>query len=274
MPGILARCRPGYLSKASADPQAFVSLLILLPAIIVVGQIDHKGRDMTNKQAASRIAGVLLATLMLAGPAMAHEEDPPTPGARWDLSLDMPVWPALVDLQPVAGGSFDDLGFGIGASFHWPVRQLASSDLLLGFDINIAATDSNIRGSYATLLARQLYLGASLKWLFGTGRNKSLDAGIGYHEVDMAQVDAEWYGTWEYEHWSSSKPSAFIGATWDIGAGRPHKKSGLFVGFRAYFADFGRVYDEDFAPPRPTLGPDAGTLNGPLYFLRIGYSAR
>ena len=75
----------------------------------------------------------------------------------------------------------------------------------------------------------------------------------------MAQVDSEWYGTWEYEHWSASKPSAFIGATWDIGAGRPHKKSGLFVGFRAHFADFGRVYDEDFAPSRPALGTNAGT---------------
>lgn len=217
---------------------------------------------------------VSLAILLFSAPALGHEEDPAAPGVRWDVSLDLPVWPALVDLQPVAGGSFDDLGFGIGASLHWPVRQLADSDLLLGFDITIAATESNIRGSYATMLARQLYLGTSLKWLFGTKRNKSLDAGFGYHEIDMAQVDSEWYGTWEYEHWSSSTPSAFIGATWDIGAGRPHKKSGLFIGFRAYFADFGRVYDEDFAPSRPALGIDAGTLNGPLYFLRIGYSGR
>jgi hypothetical protein len=215
-----------------------------------------------------------LAISLLSTPAMGHEETQPSLGARWDVSLDLPVWPALVDLQPVAGGSFDDLGFGIGASLHWPVSRFADSDLLLGFDINIAATDSNVRGSYATLLARQLYLGTSLKWLFGTKRNKSIDAGIGYQEIDMAQVDSEWYGTWEYEHWSSSKPSAFIGATWDIGAGRPHKKRGLFVGIRAYFADFGRVYDEDFAPSRPALGTDAGTLNGPLYVLRIGYSAR
>ena len=229
---------------------------------------------MRKKRAASYIAGILLPTMMLAGPALAHDEDPSISGARWDISLDMPVWPALVDLQPVAGGSFDDLGFGLGASLHWPVRQLTGSDILLGVDINIAATESNIRGSYETLLARQLYLGTSLKWLFGESRNKSLDLGVGYHEVDMAQVDSEWYGTWEYEHWSSSKPSAFIGATWDIGAGRPHTKRGLFLGFRAYFADFGRVYDEDFAPSRPTLGTDAGTLNGPLYVLRIGYSAR
>ena len=215
-----------------------------------------------------------LAILLLSSPALGHEEDQPVLGARWDVSLDMPVWPALVDLQPAAGGSFDDLGAGIGASLHWPVRQLTSSDLLLGFDINIAATDSNVRGAYATLLARQLYLGTSLKWMFGEKRNRSLDAGIGYHEIDMAQVDSEWYGTWEYEHWSASKPSAFIGATWDIGAGRPHEKSGLFIGFRAHFVDFGRVYDEDFAPSRPALGTHAGPLNGPLYVLRIGYSAR
>jgi hypothetical protein len=35
--GILARRRPDCLSKTSVDPQVFVSFLILLPAMIVMG---------------------------------------------------------------------------------------------------------------------------------------------------------------------------------------------------------------------------------------------
>lgn len=222
-----------------------------------------------------RAAAMLsLATALIAGDATAYEGDTTGKGVRWDMSLDLPVWPSLGDLQTPGQGSFDALGFGLGVSGHWPVRQFENSELLLGFDGSIAATDSNIRGSFDSLLARQLYLGGSAKWLFGDARNLSLDAGFGYHEVDMAQVDSEWYGTLEFEHWSASKPSGFVGATWDIGAGRPDTNSGLFVGLRVHFADFGRVYDEEFVPGLSPLGSDAGRLEGPLYQLRIGYSGR
>ena len=217
---------------------------------------------------------IVLAAALFSTSAFGQEGKPTARGTRFDISLDLPIWPSLGDLQPVGGGSFDSLGFGLGFTGHWPVRQFENSELLLGFDGNIAATESNIRGGFDTLLARQLYLGGSIKWLFGAKRNLSLDGGIGYHEVDMAQVDSEWYGTWEYEHWSTSKPSGFVGATWDIGSGRPNKNRGLFIGFKVHFADFGRVYDEDFAPSRPALGAAAGTLGGPLYVLRIGYSRR
>ncbi len=272
--GILARHRRDYLSKASADPHVFVSLSILLPAIIVMGQCDHEGKDMTNKLAANRISGVLLATLMLTGTAMAHDDAPAGPAGRWDVSLDVPIWPALSDIQPVALGSFDSSGFGLGASYHLPVASYANSEVLLGFDGSIAATDSNIPGRLGNLLARQLYLGGSVKWVFGRARNFSLDAGLGYHEVDMADIETSWLGTLEYENWGTSKASGFVGATWDIGAGRPDKRSGLFVGLRAHFVDFGRVHDEDAAAFFPTLGSDAGQLDGPLYMLRIGYSGR
>ena len=111
-----------------------------------------------------------------------------------------------------------------------------------------------------------------MKWLFGESRNVSIDAGIGYHELDMAQVDTSWWGTIEYESFSKSTAGGFIGATWDIGAGRPEKDSGLSLGFRVHLADFGRVADE--AGTATVLGLDAGTLDGPMYVLRIGYSVR
>jgi len=194
-------------------------------------------------------------------------------GARWDISLDLPVWPALSDLQPVAGGSFNNVGYGIGASGHWPVASFANSELLLGIDGSIAATESSIHGHFADMMARQLYLGGSVKWLFGDARNLSLDAGIGYHELDMAQVETEWWGTIEFEHFSESTASVFIGATWDIGAGREGKSSGLSLGLRAHFADFGTIADDSGLLP-DVLGTNAGQLDGPMFLIRVAYSGR
>lgn len=202
----------------------------------------------------------------------AHGDEGSLGGIRYDVTLDLPVWPALNDLQTAEPGSFDSVGFGIGASAHWPVARFANSELLVGIDASIAATDSNISGFWEDLLARQLYLGGSVKLMFGESRNLSFDAGIGYHEVDMAQVNTQWWGTIEYEQFSASAASGFVGATWDIGAGRPEKDSGLSLGLRVYLGDFGRVADEGGAPT--VLGADAGRLDGPMYMLRIGYSAR
>lgn len=216
----------------------------------------------------------LLALLALGGNAHAQPQPTAPAGARWDVSLEMPMWPALQDLQPIASGGFDSIGFGIGGSWHVPVSRHANSDMLVGIDGWIAATDSDIEGQLGSMLARHLYLGISAKWLFGDSRNVSLDAGIGYHELDIAQVDAEWYGTLEREHWTRSRGGAFVGATWDVGAGRPDHTSGLSLGFRVHYVDFGSVFDRGSLFMPSLLGADAGRLDGPLYMVRIAYSGR
>lgn len=228
---------------------------------------------MTHGFVSRHLAWALLAALAFAGNALAQQPGPPL-SARWDVALEMPMWPALQDLQPNAGGTFDSMGLGIGGSWHVPVAQYANSDMLVGIDGWIAATDSNIPGRIGDVLARHLYLGLSAKWLFGDSRNVSLDAGIGYHEVDIAQVDTEWYGTLEHEHWTSSRGGAFVGATWDVGAGRAEHNSGLSLGLRVHFVDFGSVHDRGSLLTPAVLGPDAGVLDGPLYMVRIAYSGR
>jgi len=220
---------------------------------------------------------VALLLAALAAPSLAHEaqeagQDPL--GSRWAVSLEMPIWPSLTDLEPASGGSFDSVGFGLGVSWHASVAQFNHSELLLGIDGTIAATDSSINAQYDQLLARQFYLGGSVKWAFGDARNFALDAGIGYHQVDMADISYSWWVSIENEHWSAEAPSGFVGATWDVGAGRPNKSGGLSIGFRVHFADFGRVTDTDRFGVFPALGPDAGNLEGPLYILKVGYSGR
>ena len=223
---------------------------------------------MTGKTRAEALT--LLFAVLATIPAFAQA--PPSGGQRWDITLEVSSWPALGDLRPDAGGTFKGAGFGIGGAWHFPVKQFARSELLLGVDGFVAGTDSDIRGLLDDVMARHLYVGGSVKWLFGEKRNVSLDFGGGYHEVDLAQVDANYWNSFEREHWTSRRAGAYVGATWDVGAGREERAGGLTLGLRAHFVDFGRVFDEE-AFDR-VLGADAGVLDGPVYLLRIGYSGR
>ena len=143
---------------------------------------------------------------------------------------------------------------------------------MLGIDAMVAATDSSARGFLEVLTLRHMYLGLSTRWRLGDRRAFSIDAGAGLHIADVAQVDTSYfYGPLEFRSWEQTAGGAFLGATWDIGAGRPLKSSGLFVACKVHFVDFGVVRDEEvlFAP---ALGSNAGRLDGPVYMIQIGYS--
>ncbi len=215
----------------------------------------------------------LLAFLIgMAVPAMADEEPAPLATSRGEIWLSISSFPELAELRPLAGGSFDKTGFGLGGAWHVAVKQYANSELLVGIDGFIAANDSNARGLIGELTARHLFLGLSAKWALGSNRNFYVDAGGGWHEIDMAELSEYWYGV-EHVSWRRSAAGAFVGLTWDVGAGRPGKTSGLSLGFKAHFVDFGTVYDKDTFI-EPILGPDAGKLRGPIYMLQIGYGGR
>lgn len=191
-------------------------------------------------------------------------------GIRSEAWLALPSWPGLQDLQPAAGGSFKQVGYGLGGAAHWPFRKLGNSDLMLGFEGVIMATDSDTPVLLDDLLARHGYLAVSAKWMVGEARNVSLDAGLGYHLVDIAQLDTDYRSSLEFESWEETAVGFFVGATWDAGAGRPGRNSGLSLGLKVHFVDFGTVRDEDVFFT-PVLGTDAGELDGPLYEVQIGY---
>lgn len=227
---------------------------------------------MTKPFAVNRVKLMLLTVMIIASGTLLAEERPTIErGSRFELWLGATSWPALNDLQPVAAGSFDQVGFGVGGGFHVPVKVYENSELLLGVDAFISATESNISGVIDDLMARHLYFGGSAKWRFGAARNYSLDAGLGFHLADIAEVDSDYYGTIESESWQSSRIGGFVGATWDLGMSRPGKSRGFFLGLKVHFVDFGVVQDED-AFLRPLLGPSAGDLDGPIYMLQLGYS--
>ena len=221
------------------------------------------------------LAAMLVGSLALAGTAAAQHEaaEDGNSSIRWEAWLALPSWPSLNDLQPAAGGSFNQIGYGIGASAHWPVRQLEHGELMLGVEGAIMATESDVPVFLDELLARDGYLAVSIKWMMGKAQNFSLDAGLAYHLLDIAQLESDYNASFEFESWEESAVGFFLGTTWDVGAGRPGRDSGLTLGLKVHFLDFGTVRDEDVFIT-PVLGPNAGELNGAVYVFQIGYRWR
>lgn len=209
---------------------------------------------------------------LLAFPVAAAPEGPAPSAGRYEIWMGVSSWPALGDLEPIAAGDFEGAGFGLGAAFHAPLKQFDHSELLVGVDAYIGGTASNVSGTIDDLIARDLYLGASLKWALGRARALQLDAGLGYHLVDMAQVSTRVFG-FEHQAWESNRLGTFVGATWDVWAGRENKTGGLSLALKVHHVDLGNVRDEDIFLS-PVLGPGAGRLEGPIYLLQVGFSAR
>jgi len=212
---------------------------------------------------------LLAASAVLAGPAIADAE-PGSNTTRGEIWLALPTWPALGDLQPVVGGSFKSVGYGLGGAVHWPWKAVRGGDLMFGFEGAIMATDSDIPVILDELLARDLYIAASLKWRLGKPGKVSLDAGLAYHLLDIAQLETDYNSAGAFESWEEDSLGPFIGMTLDFGAGENADSGGATLGLRAHFLDFGTVRDEDVLAS-VVLGRDAGNLDGPLLMLHIGY---
>ncbi len=194
---------------------------------------------------------------------------------RWEIWLAGTYWSDLNELMPSAGGSFNETGYGIGAGAHWPIASGSRGELLLGLEGAALSHDSDIRGDFEDLTSRDGYVAFSAKWIPGKPTGLSLDAGYAYHVVDMSQVDGDYFSYYyaEYESWEDSAGGPFVGLSWDSWAGKEGKSAGLALGIDVHFVDFGVVRDEDLYIT-PVLGPNAGTLDGPIYLFQIGYSSR
>ncbi len=122
------------------------------------------------------------------------------------------------------------------------------------------------------LISRQLYLAPSIRWYFGDAEQYSLDAGVGFHLLDLAELSSFGSATLEVEHWEETAVIPYIGASWDVPR-KQEKATRFSLGVKVHFADFGVVQDEDPLLPA-TLGPDAGELSGPSIVLHAGVSWR
>lgn len=192
---------------------------------------------------------------------------------RYEIAIGAHSWPGLTDIQPARDGSFDETGFNISLSGHWPVKRFANSELLVGGDLGLFTNESSISFITEDVTARAGYLTPSLKWMFGTNHRYSLDAGLGYYLLDIAELAGEYPAYFETELWEDDAFGGYIGGTIDFGGGRPGKSRGFMVSMKVHFVEFEQVRDETpFFPT--TLGQDAGDIAGPVYMLQVGYRMR
>lgn len=231
-----------------------------------------EARDVRTIFRTVKIGLLLVATgAFLTNPVLADNDgEPKEEGIRGEIWLAMTSWQSLSDLQPVAGGSFKSVGYGLGGAAHWPLALTTNTDLFVGIEGAVFGTDSDIPVILDELLARDFYLAASLKWKLGKARRFSLDAGAAYHLLDITQLDTDYRSSAEFESWEEDVIGPFVGMTWDFGESAGSDSSGATLGLRAHFLDFGTVRDEDVLAS-VVLGRDAGKLDGPLIMLHIGY---
>ncbi len=210
----------------------------------------------------------------VAGAAAAeeHEEGARSPW-RGDISIGAQTWPGLSDLKPLDGGSFDTTGFSLSVAAHYSWRTFEDSELMIGGDLGFMSNDSSIALSFEDVTARAMYIGPSVKWMFGRTHDYSFDFGIMYWDIDFAEVESDYPYYFENVVWDESAVGGYVGMTWDKDAGDPTKESGMTLNLKVHFVDFGDVTGGDPFLLR-TFGPVPGRLEGPIYQMQIGYRMR
>ena len=193
----------------------------------------------------------------------ADESVPYAPG-HWSgtATFGLMTWSDLKDLEPDAGGGFDSLGFIVELAGHKHVARWGPADVLIGVDLGISATQSDIPGNTEDFTQRGLYLTPSIKFRFGerSRRYLNLEAGLGWYQVDVAELicDDDIFNNIVCieiaEPYDKDVLGGYLGITGGFG-------SGFIVGLKVHFADFGNVTG---------LGPDTGDLKGPIYIFSLG----
>ena len=171
------------------------------------------------------------------------------------------TWSGLADLEPIAGGAFDEGGWHIGGAVHRQLRRYDRSDLTLSVEAAFFAHDSNIPGFDDDLFSRGLYLTPAIEWsrAQSSGARFALDLGVGLYVVDFVEFAdcATFCGEFD-EVFEETTVGGFVGAGFEF---PPGSWGSPFLRLRAHYLDLGGV-DE--------LGPAAGSLDGPILMFQVG----
>ncbi len=221
---------------------------------------------------------LILFIVMLVGPPSLSVAQAPDEGlggnrrARGEVFLGYQKWDGLAQLSSPDDGSFSSGGFNLGGAHHWSVGQWGRSDILAGLDFALFTNESNVHHISEDVISRGLYITPSVKLMFdnGTGPRYSLDFGLGYYLVDIAEVVSA-YGGYEDEVWEDSAFGGYVGVTVDFPTKKSNWKRGFFMSAKVHYFDLGKVADEGFVFSSGTLGSDVGNLSGPVVMLQFGY---
>ncbi len=194
----------------------------------------------------------------------AADESVPYVQGHWSgtATAGLMIWSDLRNLEPVAGGGFDSLGFVVELAGHKHVARWGPADVLIGVDLGIFATQSDIPGITEDFTQRGLYLTPSMKFRFGerSRRYLNVEAGLGWYQVDFAELicDDDSFNNIVCieiaEPFDEDTLGGYLGITGGFG-------SGFIMGLKVHLADFGKVTG---------LGSDTGALKGPIYIFSLG----
>ena len=161
------------------------------------------------------------------------------------------------------------------------MNRWGSNRLLLGLDVGFFSNESDVFYVREDLISRGMYLTPSVKWRFESsgGPRYSLDFGLGYYVVDIAEVDmSEYYGYYccygytEEVLWEESTLGGYVGTTIDFGDTGRRRGRGFTMGAKIHWLDLGTVRDENPYRLQDALGNNAGRLQGPIYSMQFGYA--
>jgi len=210
------------------------------------------------------IKGIIVGLIMPVIATYAAEEPVPSAQGRWSgtVTAGLMNWSDLKHLQPAAGGGFDSFGFVVELAGHKHVGRWGRADVLVGVDLGIFATQSDVPGITEDFTQRGLYLTPSIKFRLGerSRRYLNLEAGLGWYQVDIAELfcsDDNINNTVCIEiaePYDEDTLGGYLGITGGFGGG-------FIMGLKVHFADFGKVTG---------LGPDTGGLKGPIYIFSLG----
>ncbi len=177
---------------------------------------------------------------------------------QWTATLGAVSWRNLESLEPAAGGEFNSLGFAMELAGHKHVTRWGSADVLVGADLGLFTTESSISGFQENFTQRGLYLTPSMKLRFGDRNVKymNLEVGLGWYEMDIAELDCTDFCTEFDEPFNSDVLGGYLGISSGFG-------TSFVMGLKAHFVDFG---------PVTGLGPNTGDLNGPVYIFSAGFA--
>lgn len=216
--------------------------------------------------------GLVLGALLAVAQALAEDPAAEPTRVRYELSVGTHTWPGLKDVRALSGATFEAAGFNLGGAVHWPIDHWAGGELLLGLDLAIHNNESNIRLFSENLSLRDLYIGPSVKWMRGDRHRYSVDLGLTYHEIDLAELAGSYPNFSEIVVWNDRGVGAYLGGSFDVNAGQPGRRHGLLLAFRVHFVRFDLVGEDPLLIAR--FGAAAQKISGPIYSLQLGYRWR
>ena len=127
------------------------------------------------------IKGIIVGLIMPVIATYAAEESVPSAQGRWSgtVTAGLMSWSDLNHLEPAAGGGFDSLGFVVEMAGYKHVARWGPADVLIGVNLGIFATQSNVPGILEDFTQRGLYLTPSMKLRFGERGRRYLNLEAG-----------------------------------------------------------------------------------------------